>query len=281
MTTARSRSRQKSFLKIYGGGNDFIIIDCLQKPIPSPQKVARKLCNRLSGIGADQLLLIKKSRQSHFKMQIFNQDGSEAETCGNGLRAGMKFLQVNNLTRAREVAFETLGGVKVVKSLGRNFRVDMANPVMKGKEIPVNLSGRIVNRPLKIENKEFRITCLSLGNPHCVIYNEDVESFPVSTYGPILETYPIFPKKVNIEIVQVIGREHIKMRVWERGVGETSGCGSGACAAAVASVLNGFTGRKVTVDQRGGRVLVDWDVKSSHVFLTGPAEVAFSGEVEI
>lgn len=277
----KSNPRLKPFLKIYGGGNDFIVIDCLNKTVPSPAKVARKLCHRRTGIGADQLLLIRKSRQTHYRMQIFNADGSEAETCGNGLRAGMKFLQHYGLTGAKEIAFETLGGIKIVKSLGRNFRVDMADPAMKGKEIPVNLSGRIVNRPLKIDNKEFRITCLSVGNPHCVIYTEDVDNFPLALYGPILETYPIFPKKINVEIVQVIGREQIKMRVWERGVGETDGCGSGACAAAVASVLNGFTGRKVTVDQRGGKLFVDWDVKSSHILLTGPAEIAFVGEAEI
>lgn len=277
----KKSSKMRPFVKIYGGGNDFIVIDCLQKSLPSPAKVARKICNRKTGIGADQLLLIKKSRHSHFKMEIFNPDGSEAETCGNGLRAGMKFLQHEGLFNAKEVAFETLGGVKVVKSLGRNFRVDMADPVMKGKEIPVNLSGRIVNRPLKIENKEFRITCLSMGNPHCVIYEENVDNFPLSTYGPIIETHSIFPKKVNVEVVQVLGREHIKMRVWERGVGETDGCGSGACAAAVASVLNGFTGRKVTVDQPGGKLVVDWDVETSHVFLTGDAEISYIGEIQI
>lgn len=279
--SSKTRPKLRPFVKIYGGGNDFIIIDCLKTNLLSPQKVARRLCHRGTGIGADQLLLIKHSRKANFKMQIFNPDGSEAETCGNGLRAGMKFLQYKDLTKAKEISFETLGGIKVVKSLGRNFRVDMADPVMKGKEIPVNLSGRIVNRPLKIDNKEFRITCLSVGNPHCVIFTEDIENFPVSIYGPVLETHPIFPKKVNVEIVQVIGREQIKMRVWERGAGETDGCGSGACAASIASVLNGFTGRKVIVDQKGGKLLVDWDVKTSHVFLTGPAEIAYIGETEI
>lgn len=278
-----SKPRIKSwpFVKVHGGGNDFIIFDCLERGIPSPSRVAKKLCHRKTGIGADQVLLIRRSRKSNFKMEIFNPDGSQAETCGNGLRAGMRFLQYNKLTEAKQIAFETLGGVKVVRSLGRNFRVDMADPIMKGKDIPVNLSGRIVNRPLKIENKEFRITCLSLGNPHCVIFTEDVSKWPVATYGPVIETYQIFPNKVNVEIVQIIGKEHIKMRVWERGAGETDGCGSGACAAAVASVLNGFTGRKVTVDQPGGRLFIEWDVKTSHVILTGPAEVVYTGEVEL
>lgn len=277
----KSKAKMRPFVKIYGGGNDFILIDCLKKPISNPAKTARRLCNRRIGIGADQLLLIRKSRQTNFRMQIFNPDGSEAETCGNGLRAGMKFLQFAGLTRAKEIAFENVGGIKIVKSLGRNFRVDMADPVMKGKEIPVNLSGRIVNRPLKLDNKEFRITCLSMGNPHCVLFTENIEEFPLSTYGPLIETHSIFPKKTNVEVIQITGREHIKMRVWERGVGETAGCGSGACAAGVASVLNGFTGRKVTVDQPGGKLAVDWDVKTSHVFLTGDAEVSFIGEVEI
>lgn len=271
----------REFYKIHGGGNDFIIIDCTKKPCPTPSKTARHLCDRLTGVGADQLLLIKNSRKANFKMEIFNPDGSEAETCGNGLRAGMKFLQIAGFTKAKEISFETLGGVKIVKSLGRNFRVDMADPVMKGKDIPVNLSGRIVNRPLKLENKEFRITCLSMGNPHCVIFTEDVDNFKLDKYGPILESHTIFPKKVNVEVVQILGKEHIKMRVYERGAGETQGCGSGACAAAVACVLNGFTGRKVTVDQPGGKLLIDWDTETSHVFLTGPAELAYKGVVDI
>lgn len=277
----KTASKLRPFVKIYGGGNDFIVIDCTEKNVPSPSKLARTLCHRRTGIGADQLLLIKKSRKANARMQIFNPDGSEAETCGNGLRAGMKFLQYEGSTQAKTVSFETLGGIKIVKSLGRNYRVDMADPVMKGKEIPVNLSGRIVNRPLKIEGKEFRITCLSVGNPHCVIFSENADAFPLETYGPILETYTIFPKKINVEIVQIIGREHIKMRVWERGAGETGGCGSGACAAAVASVLNGFTNRKITVEQAGGKLLVEWDVKTSHILLTGPAEIAYVGEVEV
>lgn len=280
MATKKS-SKTREFVKIFGGGNDFILFNCTEKTISAPAKVAKSLCHRRTGIGADQLLLIRKSRKADYRMQIFNPDGSEAETCGNGLRAGMKFLQYENKSKAKEISFETLGGIKIVKSLGRNFRVNMADPVMKGKEIPVNLSGRIINRPLKIDSKEFRITCISLGNPHCVIYTEKLDEFPLAEYGPILETHSIFPKKTNVEVVQIVGRENIKMRVWERGAGETDGCGSGACAAAVSSVLNGFTGRKVTVEQRGGRLVVDWDVKSSHVLLTGPAEVSFTGKVEI
>jgi len=277
----KGRIKRRPFVKISGGGNDFVVFDCLSKAFPSPAKMARRILHRRNGVGGDQLLLIKKSRKADFKMQIFNPDGSEAETCGNGLRAGMRFLQHEGISRAKLVSIETLGGIKIVKSLGRNFRVDMADPVTKGKEIPVNLSGRIINRPLKIDGKEFRITCLSVGNPHCVIYTEDVDEFDLRTYGPMLETYSIFPKKINVEVVQIVGREQIKMRVWERGAGETDGCGSGACAAAVASVLNGFTGRKVTVDQPGGKLAVEWDVKTSHILLTGPAEVTYLGEVEV
>lgn len=279
--TKQSRSKGRPFVKMYGGGNDFIIFDCTIKKLASPSKAAKKLCHRRNSIGADQLLLIKKSRNADFFLQIFNPDGSEAETCGNGLRAAMKFLQHQKISSAKAISFETLGGVKLVKSLGRNFRVDMADPLMKGKDIPVNLSGRIVNRPLKIDNKEFRITCLSVGNPHCVIFTEKLDEYPLHEYGPMLETHSIFPNKINIEVVQITGRETIRMRVWERGVGETDGCGSGACAAAVASVLNGFTGRKVTVDQPGGKLTVEWETKTSHVLLTGPAEVSFTGETPL
>lgn len=275
------RPKLRPFTKIFGGGNDFILFDCTKNPIQTPQKTAKKLCNRRTGIGADQMLLIKKSRSSNYKMEIYNSDGSQAETCGNGLRAGMKLLQYLKFTTAKQLSFETLGGIKIVKSLGKNFKVDMADPLMKGKDIPVNLSGRIVNRPLKIDSREFRITCLSVGNPHCIIFSEDVDNYPLDSVGPLLENYSIFPNRVNVEVVQIVSREHIKMRVWERGVGETEGCGSGACAAAVASVLNGFTGRKVTVDQAGGKLLVDWDVDTSHIFLTGPAEISFIGEIEL
>jgi diaminopimelate epimerase len=244
--------------------------------------MGRDLCNRRRGIGADQLLLLHKSHKGDFKLQTINPDGSEAEMCGNGIRCAAKILMEERLTTKREIVFETLAGLKKVRCLGKHsFQVDMGEPIMKGDEIPVNLRGRIINRPLKTELKDFRITCLSMGNPHCVIFTEDLDNFNVQKYGPYLETYHIFPKRTNVEFVQVISPNELKMKVWERGTGETDGCGTGSCAAAIASVLNGFTGREVTVIQPGGKVEVEWEKKTNHIFLTGMAEVVFRGEIEI
>lgn len=277
------KPKKKPFVKMYGAGNDFVVIPCMGfKPASSAQKLGRHLCDRRRGIGGDQLLLIHSSRKGDFKLQIVNSDGSEAEMCGNGIRCAAKYLMEEGLTKKREITFETLAGLKKVKCLGKHsFEVDMGEPIMRGKEIPVNLSGRIINRPLKTDQKEFRITCLSMGNPHCVVFTDDVDGYQVSKYGPYLETYHSFPKKINVEFVQVVSQKEIKMRVWERGAGETEGCGTGACAAAVASVLNGFTEREITVSQPGGKVEVNWDKATGKVFLTGMAEVVFRGEVEI
>ena len=274
-----------AFVKMFGTGNDFVILPCIGfRPQFSLQKLGRDLCDRRKGIGADQLLLLWKTQKKDvdFKLQIANPDGSEAEMCGNGIRCAAKFALESGLISKREIAFETLSGIKKVKCLGKHsFQVDMGEPIVKGKDIPVTLSGRIINRPLKTEQKEFRITCLSMGNPHCVIFVEDVDSYPVEKHGPYLENYHTFPRRINVEFVQVISPNEVKMRVWERGAGETHGCGTGACAAVVASVLNGFTEREIVVAQRGGKADVNWDKKTGHVFLTGPVEEIFKGEIVI
>jgi len=269
------------FTKVYAGGNDFVVLNGTRKKVVVTPRIAKQLCHRRRGVGGDQLLLITGGKKTDYRLSIFNADGSVAETCGNGLAAAALVLREEGLYKGNLVSFETLGGIKIVKAVGKNFKVDMADPVMKGKEIPVTLSGRVVNRPIKVDNKNLRITCLSLGNPHCVIFVEDVENFPVGQIGPAVEALSIFPNKTNVEFVQPLSKELIKMRVWERGVGETDGCGSGSCAAAVASVLNGFTGRKVDVEQRGGRLTVEWDQKTSHVFLTTFASVVFKGEARL
>ena len=167
--------------------------------------------------------------------------------CGTGIRCAAKFIKEYKLSAKKELLIETLAGLKTVKSVGNQFEVDMGEPIMKGKEIPVNLSGRIINRPLKTESKDFRITCLSVGNPHCITFHEELKDLPIEKFGPMLETYSIFPKKANISFVNVVSKKELQLRVWERGAGETLGCGTAACASAVASVLNGFTDRKVTV----------------------------------
>lgn len=280
--TATPKPKTVSFVKMYGTGNDFVILPCIGFRPTSPPKLGRDICDRKRSIGADQLLLLYKSQKADFKLQTINPDGSEAEMCGNGIRCAAKYILENKLSQKREITFETPAGLKSVKCLGKHsFQANMGVPIMKGKDIPVSLSGRIINRPLKTELKEFRITCLSMGNPHCVIFTEDLDNYQVEKFGPYLETYHSFPKKTNVEFVSVVSQNEIRMRVWERGVGETDGCGTGACAATIASVLNGFTDRDVTVSQKGGKVEVGWDKKTGNVYLTGTAEVVFRGEIVI
>lgn len=278
-TTKKPKARQ--FVKMHGIGNDMIVFDCLHQTIPNPSHVARKLCNRHMGIGADQLILLLKSSKCDYAMRVFNSDGSEAEMCGNGLRCLARYVRDARLTTKRELVVDTPAGRKNVKFAGKLIEVDMGEPIMRGKEIPVNLSGRVVNRPLKTESKEFRITCLSMGNPHCITFHDDLQNLAVEKFGPLLENHSVFPKRANISFVNVTSRNDLHMRVWERGAGETLGCGTAACAAAVASVLNGFTDRKVLAALRGGKLEIEWSTKDNHVYMRGPAEMVFKGEVVI
>jgi diaminopimelate epimerase len=266
---------------MHGIGNDVILFDCLKTPIGNPPHAARKLCNRHTGIGADQLLLLVKSKKCDFGMKVYNADGSEAEMCGNGIRCLARYIKDAKLSDKKELCIETGAGTHTVKHVGKLIEVDMGEPIMKGKDIPVNLSGRIINRPLKTETKDFRITCLSMGNPHCVTFHDHLDTLPMDKYGPLLENYSIFPKRVNASFVNVISKNEIHMRVWERGAKETLGCGTAACAASVASVLNGYTDRTVTVVLPGGKLEIEWSAKDNHVYMRGPAETVFTGEVAI
>lgn len=278
---AQRKGKIKSvpFVKMYGSGNDFVVIDCIKAKHPNIGKQAKKILNRKTGIGGDQLILIEKSKKADFKAIFYNADGSEAEMCGNGIRCAAHFMQEAKYTQKKEITFETKAGIKTVKSLGKNFRANIGEPLLIGKEIPVNLSGRIINRPLKIDGKELRITCLSMGNPHCVIFVDNVDTFPVEKFGPLLESYHLFPKRTNVEFVTPVSKEEVNMRVWERGAGETHGCGTGASAVAVAGVLNGLTERKITINQRGGKVQAEWHKESNEIELTGPSETLFRGEL--
>ncbi|MBI2345819.1 MAG: diaminopimelate epimerase [Deltaproteobacteria bacterium] len=278
---ANSKVKARPFAKMYATGNDFIIFDCTAGLIEAPGKVARQLCQRRTGVGADQLLLIRKSRTADFRMQAFNPDGSEAEMCGNGIRCVGRYIFDHSLTQKKAVTIETLGGIREVKCHANQYRVDMGEPRLKGKEIPVNLNGRIINRPLKLEGRELRITCVSVGNPHCVIFVEDPREFPVEKLGPMIEHFHLFPRRTNVEFARPLSAQEIELRVWERGTGETDGCGTGACATGIAAVLNGLTERKVAIEQRGGKVTVEWDRDTNHVFLQGPAQVQFTGQIVI
>lgn len=278
----KSKTKAREFIKMHGTGNDVILFDCLHhSAFQNPGHLAKKLCNRHLGIGADQMLLLLKSGKFDFNMRTFNADGSEAEMCGNGLRCLGKYIKDAGISSKRELTIGTPGGPRRIKHGGKFIEVDMGEPIVKGKDIPVNLSGRIINRPLKTETKEFRITCLSMGNPHCVTFYEDLQNVAVDKFGPLLEHHPIFPKRANISFVNIISKNEIHMRVWERGAGETMACGTASCASAVASVLNGFTDRKVTVVLSGGKLEVEWNAKDNHVYMRGPAETVFKGEVTI
>ncbi len=279
--TAQSKPKPRTFTKMHGVGNDMIVIDCLKTPISNPPHIARKLLNRHFGIGGDQLLLLMKSKKCDFLMKVYNPDGSEAEMCGNGIRCLARYVKEHGLTTKKELVIETLAGPKTVKFAGKLIEVDMGEPIMKGKDIPVNLSGRVINRPLKTETKEFRITCLSMGNPHCITFHDNLDTIPLDKWGYLLEHYNIFPKRANVSFVNVTGKNEMHVRVWERGAGATLGCGTAACASAVASVLNGFTDRTVTVVLPGGKLEIEWNQKDNHVYMRGPAEEVFTGEIEI
>ena len=280
--TSAKRGKMITFTKMQGIGNDAIVLNVLKGSLPaSPMHLARKLCNRHTGIGADQLLFLTKSRKYDFGMRIFNADGSEAEMCGNGIRCLARYIKDQKLSAKKGLTIETAAGPRAVTFRGKVIEVDMGEPIMRGRDIPVNLSGRVVNRPLKIDTKDFRITCLSVGNPHCIIFQEKLDEFPIAQFGPLLEQHNIFPRRANISFVNVLSKTEMQVRVWERGSGETRGCGTAACAAAVGGVLNGFTDRKVTVQMPGGKLDIEWDAKSNHILLRGPAEPVFSGEMRI
>jgi diaminopimelate epimerase len=280
------------FTKMHGLGNDFILIDCRVQACPSGTKnlrdISRQLCDRRFGIGADQILLLDNSSKADFQMRILNADGSEVEMCGNGIRCLAQYIWDRRLSEKDVLEIETLAGIMKPERSGDLVKVDMGEPIFEPEKIPVNLisnlksqiSNLIVDYPLQIADREFNITCISMGNPHAVIVVDDVSGFPVTYYGPMIETHAIFPRKTNVEFIQVLDRAEIKMRVWERGSGETMACGTGAAAAAVASALKGLTEKTVTVHLLGGDLLIEQAV-NKHIYMTGPAVEVFEGSVEI
>ena len=279
-----------NFTKMHGLGNDFILIDCLQHSFGPDRSTfgesAKKLCDRRFGVGADQILILDRSETADFKMLIFNADGSEVEMCGNGIRCLAKYVWDRKLSGKNVLAIETLAGIIKPEKAGEMVKVDMGEPIFEPEKIPVHLlhplsliphpSGGIVDYPLQIADKEFKITCVSMGNTHAVIVVDDVAKFPVTYYGPMIEAHAIFPRKSNVEFIEIISGKEIKMRVWERGSGETMACGTGACAAAVASNVKGLTDGNVTVHLRGGDLLIE-RASDNHVYMTGPAVEVFEG----
>jgi diaminopimelate epimerase len=267
-----------------GTGNDFLLVDGVRQDLGAIDfgKLSPRLCHRRFGIGADQVLLLLPSEIADFRMRIFNADGSEVQMCGNGIRCLARYIWDRGLSARDKLDIETLAGIIRPMRSGEMVKVDMGVPEFEAARIPVALQGRVVDHPLRLEDAVFPITCVSMGNPHAVIFVEDVEGFPVSRYGPAIENHPVFPERTNVEFVQVLNKNEIMMRVWERGAGETLACGTGASAAVVASAVKGLTGTSVTVKLLGGELVIEWEKDGSgRLFMTGAAEEIFEGEMRI
>ena len=273
------------FTKMEGLGNDYVYMDAINQKIENRSEPARFVSNRNLGIGSDGLILIEKSEVADFKMTMFNSDGSQAEMCGNGIRCVAKFVYDKGMTDKTTLKIETLAGIKILElnvedGKVKTVRVDMGEPILEAEKIPVISTEKPVkNLILKAQDKEFRFTCVSMGNPHAITIVDDTESFDVKKYGEELEVNKAFPRRANVEFVQIVDKNTIKMRVWERGAGETLACGTGACATAVACNLNGLTDRKVTIKLLGGNLKIEWNAENNHVYMTGPATTVFEGEL--
>lgn len=267
------------FTKMQGSGNDFIVVNCLQEDCPNLTELAPRLSDRRFGIGFDQMLVIRPSETADFRMDIINADGSQVEMCGNGIRCVAQYLVHHGATTKKEMAIETLGGIIRPRIVGDLVEVDMGEPVLEGPKIPTTLEGLVIQHPVELDGKEFSITCVNMGNPHCVIFVENVDDYPVSEIGPKFETHKHFPKRINVEFVQVLNESTLKMRVWERGTGETLACGTGACAALVAAVLTGRSQREITIHLKGGQLQIRWSEKDNRVYMTGPGKEVYSGEI--
>ena len=273
------------FFKMQGLGNDYVYIDCINGKEPIDIKnLTNRLSNRHFGVGSDGLILLCKSKVADLKMRMFNSDGSEAQMCGNGIRCVAKLAYELGLICEEITTIETLSGIKTLKLnivKVKTVEVDMGAPILEATKIPVSSSAKIedkkVKAEVKVKNKKIELTCVSMGNPHAVTFVNNIKNFKVAEYGPILENADIFPEKANIEFVEVVDKNNIKMRVWERGSGETLACGTGACSSVVASRLNGYTDRKVNVQLLGGNLEIEWK-PNNHVYMTGPAVTVFKGE---
>lgn len=275
------------FFKMQGLGNDYVYIDCINGKEPIDIKnLTNRLSNRHFGVGSDGLILLCKSKVADLKMRMFNSDGSEAQMCGNGIRCVAKLAYELGLICEEITTIETLSGIKtlklnIVNGKVKTVEVDMGAPILEATKIPVSSSAKIedkkVKAEVKVKNKKIELTCVSMGNPHAVTFVNNIKNFKVAEYGPVLENADIFPEKANIEFVEVVDKNNIKMRVWERGSGETLACGTGACSSVVASSLNGYTDRKVNVQLLGGNLEIEWK-PNNHVHMTGPAVTVFKGE---
>lgn len=277
------------FTKMHGAGNDYIYVNCFEETVKNPEQAAIRVSDRHFGIGADGLVLIAPSDKADFFMDIYNADGSRAKMCGNATRCVAKYVYDNQMTDRDEIALETLSGIKVIKMTVENgkvtaARVNMGEPILEGAKIPTKFDGEtVVGQKLTIGNKDYAVTCVSMGNPHCIVYTrDDVQSLDLPRIGPAFENHPMFPDRINTEFIRAVSATELDMRVWERGSGETLACGTGACAAVVASVLNGYCkrGTDIKVNLLGGTLVINW-AQSGEVYMTGPAETVCTGNIDI
>ena len=275
------------FTKMHGLGNDYVYVNCFEEKIDNPPAVARFVSDRHFGIGSDGLIMINPSKTADFEMEMYNADGSRGEMCGNGIRCVAKYVYDYGLTDKTQISVETLGGIKYLDLTVEDgkvslVKVDKGKPELEADLIPI-ISEReqVIDEPIEVDGKEYHMTGVSMGNPHAVIYVDDVKGLDLEKIGPKFENHERFPKRINTEFVHCIDRQTVEMRVWERGAGETLACGTGACAVAVSSILNNLTDTQVTVKLLGGDLQIEWDREKDRVFMTGPATVVFDGVIDI
>ena len=275
------------FTKMHGIGNDYVYVNCFEESVKNPAEVSKFVSDRHFGIGSDGLILISPSAIADFRMNIYNADGSQAEMCGNGIRCVAKYVYDYGLTDKTEISVETLAGIKYLRLQVENGKVasvevNMGAPILEPKEIPVAVEeSPVVNVPVEVKGKIYHMTCVSMGNPHAIIFMNNVKDLDIAAIGPYFENHTVFPKRTNTEFVEVLDRNTVNMRVWERGSDETLACGTGACATTVACILNDKTENEVTVHLLGGDLKIRWDREANQVYMTGPATVVFDGEITL
>ena len=275
------------FTKMHGIGDDYVYVNCFEESVKNPAEVSKFVSDRHFGIGSDGLILISPSAIADFRMNIYNADGSQAEMCGNGIRCVAKYVYDYGLTDKTEISVETLAGIKYLRLQVENGKVasvevNMGAPILEPKEIPVAVEeSPVVNVPVEVKGKIYHMTCVSMGNPHAIIFMNNVKDLDIAAIGPYFENHTVFPKRTNTEFVEVLDRNTVNMRVWERGSDETLACGTGACATTVACILNDKTENEVTVHLLGGDLKIRWDREANQVYMTGPATVVFDGEITL
>ena len=279
------------FTKMHGCGNDYIYVDGFKEHISQEKKpeIVRKLSDRHFGIGGDGVIFINPSEDADFEMEMYNMDGSRAEMCGNGIRCVAKFVYDKGLTDKTSISVISCGRVKyldltIEEGKVSTVKVNMGSPILRAEEIPViaeNEKEAVISQDIEVDGKSYKMTCVSMGNPHAVVFMDDVAGLAIEKIGPLFEKHTRFPKRINTEFVKVIDKDTIEMRVWERGTGETLACGTGACACTVACILNGLTNEEITVKLLGGVLQIQWDREADIVYMTGPAKTVFEGEIEI